>query len=73
MSSWTKVSRCKNCGKIYEYGIPEICRKCGTNISTRNIALKFLGIDRCMIPTSNLEDIVAKRKWFKWIFKEASE
>ena len=30
---YKRVARCKTCGKIYSYDVPEICKKCGTLIA----------------------------------------
>ena len=32
MRGYKPVSRCKDCGKIYDKGIPYICSKCGAEI-----------------------------------------
>ena len=32
MGDYKKVCRCKDCGKIYDKGIPYICSKCGAEI-----------------------------------------
>lgn len=32
MRDYKKVCRCRDCGKIYDKGIPYICSKCGAEI-----------------------------------------
>lgn len=66
MGKWQKVARCKCCGKIYPNGVDEICNECGAVIAKKNAMSDILGLP-CMMPTENLEFVVARRKWFKWI------
>ena len=45
MEKYKCVCRCKKCGKIYPYGIPYICSKCGTEIGTETpTILKAMGL-----------------------------
>lgn len=67
MGSYKAVSICKNCGKIYAHGIPEICYKCGVRLGYEGIftaPVKLTLTDDC-------EKIIARRKLFKgWEIKE---
>lgn len=33
MRDYKKVCRCRDCGKIYDKGIPYICSKCGAGLA----------------------------------------
>ena len=69
MAGYRKVSRCKECGKIYENGIPYICQKCGTEIGTETpIIFQVLGHKEVML-TDNCEKVIAKRTLFGWKVK----
>lgn len=69
MMEWRSVHRCKICGKVYSDGVPEICYKCGTRIAHQSLFLDFLEVSKNMVPTDNLESVIAKRTLFGWKFK----
>lgn len=70
MGKYKSVYRCKKCGKIYEYGIPYICGKCGTEIGTKTpIILQSIGCGEVKL-TDNCESVIAKKKLFGWKLKE---
>lgn len=69
MGNYIRVSRCKVCGKIYDNGIPYICRKCGTEIGTQTpIIFQALG-DGEVTLTDKCEKVIAKRTLFGWKIK----
>lgn len=69
MAGYREVYRCKECGKIYENGIPYICQKCGTEIGTETpIILQALGYKEATL-TNNCEKVIAKKTLFGWKVK----
>lgn len=40
MRDYKKVCRCRDCGKIYDKGIPYICSKCGAGDLYLGFSLK---------------------------------
>lgn len=70
MFGYQKVSRCKECGKIYPSGIPYICSKCGVEIGHPTpMLLQALGY-REVILTDKCEKVVAKKSLFGWKVRE---
>lgn len=69
MDGYREVFRCKECGKIYENGIPYICKKCGTEIGTETpIIFQALGHKKVTL-TDNCEKVIAKKTLFGWKVK----
>ena len=65
MMEWKKVNRCKECGKIYEKGLPYICRKCGAEISRpTSLLVQALGGGAVTL-TEKCEKVIAKRCLFE--------
>lgn len=72
MSEWKEVKRCKECGKVYDKGIPEICVKCGARFGTASAFMALFG-QRRVLRSSKCETVVAKRTLFGWKVREAVE
>lgn len=70
MMKWRSVHRCKVCGKVYPDDVSEICYKCGIQIAHESSFLEYLGASKTMVPTDNLESVIAKRTLFGWKFKK---
>ena len=64
MAGYREVFRCKECGKIYENGIPYICQKCGTKIGTETPIILAVAL------TDNCENVIAKKTLFGWKVNE---
>lgn len=73
MSEYKEVCRCKECGEIYDKGIPYICRKCGARIGTSTpLVMQMLGRGEVTL-TEKCEKVIAKKVLFGWkIRKEDS-
>lgn len=69
MSKWQEVKRCKECGKIYDSGIPEICKKCGVRLGTASAFMALFG-QRQVLRTNKCESVVARRTLFGWKVRE---
>lgn len=66
MKGYKRVCRCKQCGKIYESGIPDVCVKCGTEIGTPTpFLLQEMGLGK-MTLTDKCEKVIAKKTMFGW-------
>lgn len=64
------VSRCKDCGKIYDKGIPYICSKCGAEIGKPTpTILQMMGCGEVTL-TEKCEKVVAKKGLFGWKVRE---
>lgn len=73
MVGYRVVSRCKECGKIYENGIPYICNKCGARIGIKTPEiLQALGHGEVTL-TDKCEKIIAKRVLFGWKVKDSDD
>lgn len=48
MRGYKPVSRCKDCGKIYDKGIPYICSKCGAEIGKPERFMRCLGYEKAV-------------------------
>lgn len=61
MRGYKQVSRCKDCGKIYDKGIPYICSKCGAEIGKPTPTI--LQMMECgeVTLTEKCEKVVAKK------------
>lgn len=71
MSGYKEVCRCKECGKIYEKGIPYLCTKCGTRIGAPTLFLiQALGGDQVTL-TDKCEKIIAKKTLFGWKIRKS--
>ncbi len=83
MGKFKEVARCKKCGKIYQYGIPSFCYKCGVELGeelpTIPFPTSYFGL---MINeeakgklklTDNCEKVIARRKLLKWEIKEKED
>lgn len=74
--NFKKVYQCK-CGKIYnkyKTSLPTYCEKCGSELYDKYEYTNpnmFGGYDNinCVL-SDNIQSIIAKRQWFKWIIKE---
>lgn len=61
MRGYKPVSRCKDCGKIYDKGIPYICSKCGAEIGKPTpTILQMMGCGEVTL-TEKCEKVVAKK------------
>lgn len=61
MRGYKQVSRCKDCGKIYDKGIPYICSKCGAEIGKPTpTILQMMGCGEVTL-TEKCEKVVAKK------------
>lgn len=68
---WKKVNRCRECGKIYEKGIPYICRKCGAEIGRpTSLLVQAIGGGPVTL-TGKSEKVIAKRCLFGWRVRES--
>lgn len=66
MSEYKEVCRCKECGEIYDKGIPYICRKCGVRIGTSTpLVMQMLGHGEVTL-TEKCEKVIAKKVLFGW-------
>jgi Archaea-specific RecJ-like exonuclease, contains DnaJ-type Zn finger domain len=61
---YKQVIRCKSCGKIFSKNVPFTCPKCG-------VILKWQSVVFGNLLTNKSENVIAKRKLFKWIVKES--
>ena len=70
MAGYREVCRCKECGKIYENGIPYICERCGAEIGTKtpDFFQALLGHGEVTL-TDNCEMVIAKKTLFGWKVK----
>ena len=70
MRGYKPVSRCKDCGKIYDKGIPYICSKCGAEIGKPTpTILQMMGCGEVTL-TEKCEKVVAKKGLFGWRVRE---
>lgn len=70
MRGYKPVSRCKDCGKIYDKGIPYICSKCGAEIGKPTpTILQMMGCGEVTL-TEKCEKVVAKKGLFGWKVRE---
>jgi hypothetical protein len=70
---WKRVRRCKECGRIYESGIPYICKKCGAEIGRPTPALvQALGGEPVML-TDKCETVIARKELFGWKVRERED
>lgn len=61
MRDYKKVCRCRDCGKIYDKGIPYICSKCGAEIGKPTpTILQMMGCGEVTL-TEKSEKVVAKK------------
>lgn len=66
MRDYKEVARCRNCGKIYEHGIPYICSKCGVELGTPTpMILQMMG-SKAVTLTENCEKVIARKRMFRW-------
>lgn len=73
MRGYKKVCRCRDCGKIYDKGIPYICSKCGAEIGKPTpTILQMMGCGEVTL-TEKSEKIVAKKGLFGWKVREPQE
>ncbi len=73
MRGYKTVSRCKDCGKIYEKGIPYICSKCGAEIGRPTpMLLQMMGSGEVTL-TEKCEKVIARKSLFGWKVRENSE
>ena len=62
--------RCRDCGKIYDKGIPYICSKCGAEIGRPTpTILQMMGSGEVTL-TEKCEKVVAKKGLFGWKVRE---
>lgn len=67
---YKKVCRCRDCGKIYDKGIPYICSKCGAEIGRPTpTILQMMGSGEVTL-TEKCEKVVAKKGLFGWKVRE---
>ena len=70
MRDYKKVCRCRDCGKIYDKGIPYICSKCGAEIGKPTpTILQMMGCGEVTL-TEKSEKVVAKKGLFGWKVRE---
>ena len=70
MRDYKKVCRCRDCGKIYDKGIPYICSKCGAEIGRPTpTILQMMGSGEVTL-TEKCEKVVAKKGLFGWKVRE---
>ena len=73
MGKYAKVCRCKDCGKIYENGIPYICSKCGAELGRpTSMILQMMGSGEVTL-TENCEKVIARKGMFGWKVRETPE
>lgn len=73
MGEYIKVCRCRDCGKIYEKGIPYICSKCGAEIGRPTpMLLQMMGSGEVTL-TEKCEKVIARKSLFGWKVRENSE
>lgn len=72
MGKWKEVWRCKNCGKVYQTEIPEICIKCGERLGTASNFLAMFGISR-VLQTDKCEKVIAKRTLLGWKVRSSED
>lgn len=63
-AGYHKVLRCKLCGKIYPEYVPNICRRCGKEL-TEEMSPEEVKISRPQY-TDLVEKVVAKKGLFGW-------
>ena len=63
-AGYHKVLRCKLCGKIYPEYVPDICRRCGKEL-TEEMNPEEVRISRPQY-TDFVEKVVAKKGLFGW-------
>lgn len=63
-AGYHKVLRCKLCGKIYPEYVPDICRRCGKEL-TEEMNPEEVRISRPQY-TNLVEKVVAKKGLFGW-------
>lgn len=71
MGNWKKVKRCLECGKIYENGIPSVCKKCGTILGTKNMLIQLILGSDYLIQTDSCETVIARRRLYGWQIRKA--
>lgn len=73
MRDYKKVCRCRDCGKIYDKGIPYICSKCGAEIGKPTpTILQMMGCGEVTL-TEKSEKVVAKKGLFGWKVREPQD
>jgi len=70
MGNWKKVKRCLECGKIYENGIPDVCKKCGAVLVTENMLIRMILGSDYLLQTDRCETVIARRRLFRWQIRE---
>lgn len=66
MGSYKEVSRCKECGKIYDRGVPKICMKCGTQLGSTAALSWLLGNGLIVTDPNKVKKVIARRRLFRW-------
>lgn len=69
MAKWQEVRRCKECGKVYDGPIPEICVKCGVRLGTVSAFMALFG-QRQVLRTDKCETVIAKKTLFGWKIRQ---
>lgn len=72
MGDWKEVNRCTECGKIYECGIPRICKKCGVVLGTNDSFMRLLFGKNLLIRTNKCEKVIARRRFFGWQIRKTA-
>lgn len=73
MRDYKKVCRCRDCGKIYDKGIPYICSKCGAEIGRPTpTILQMMGSGEVTL-TEKCEKVVTKKGLFGWKVREPQD
>lgn len=66
MGDYKEVCRCRECGRIYENGIPYICKGCGAKIGTPTaIIFQAMGHGSVTL-TDKCEKVIAKKTILGW-------
>lgn len=68
---WKIVKRCKECGRVYENGIPYICKKCGAEIGRPTpMLIQAIGGEPITL-TDKCEKVVARKGLLGWKIRES--